>query len=709
MLTAVTVVLGLTVVVSAQRGNDAETLLGQGLHLEDEGDCKEAIRIYERVLQQKDAARNVAARASLHIAYCQERLGSRDARATYEALLERYPEQLDVAAQANARVAVLTAQRPGAGMTRRHVWTEDPGRPALLLAASPEGQYLAFAALTRDFKLILRDLVNHVERPFPMHPDEDGTPGGLAAFSRDGSRLVYSWRYPDGHFGLWRIGFDGSKESGPTLVRDFRWDGQPGGRYRLVSPTDWSPDGVYILAWIEREEGPGRFTRQIALIDTRDRSIRIITSEEGQSHGAARLSPDGMFLAYSTPGVKPGDDETNIVVASTAKGAARRVFADPAPGRLVGWSPDGKYVLFESDRTGATGLYAVPVANGAAEGTPVLLTPNFTSLPGSGINAAGQVFYQVAEGPRTIRGDIKVAAYDFTAERFIEGPVVGVKRFVGRNSGADWSPDGQYLVNLSARSETVLVVHSADTGEVIRELRSGLVLEPGSPWPRWTADSEAIAVPATGADTRQGIYRVDAQTGQASPLVLARQGETLNGPAFSPDAKTLVYNRILAPPPGPGRGSPQGVRVIMERDLGTGDEREIMRGNLSAVLFSPDGRHFTTVRNDPDACAVLLVPAAGGEPKELMRANAPCRLWVEFWAPDSRSVFVADTPEPLEEFWRVSVDGGNRHKVRLDQKMGLSVRVHPDGRRLAYSVEADQPRTELWVLENVLAPLTAKK
>jgi hypothetical protein len=35
---------------------------------------------------------------------------------------------------------------------------------------------------------------------------------------------------------------------------------------------------------------------------------------------------------------------------------------------------------------------------------------------------------------------------------------------------------------------------------------------------------------------------------------------------------------------------------------------------------------------------VLLVPANGGKPKELMRLDAPAQLWVQMWAPDSRSV-----------------------------------------------------------------------
>jgi hypothetical protein len=130
-----------------------------------------------------------------------------------------------------------------------------------------------------------------------------------------------------------------------------------------------------------------------------------------------------------------------------------------------------------------------------------------------------------------------------------------------------------------------------------------------------------------------------------------------------------------------------------------------MRGNLTVMLLSPDGKYFTTVRADADASVVLLVPTSGGQPTELMRVKSPEVLWVETWAPDSRSVFIGKLPEPIETYWRVSLDGTDRHTVRLDQNMGLGTSLHPDGRRIAYSVQSEAAKTEVWVLENFLSAL----
>src|SRR5204862_688591 len=130
-------------------------------------------------------------------------------------------------------------------------------------------------------------------------------------------------------------------------------------------------------------------------------------------------------------------------------------------------------------------------------------------------------------------GDIKFAEYDFGTGRFLTPSSVGIKDYIGHNAAADWSPDGRYLLNISDRDRQVLVIHSADTGAFVRELRNDLTLMQDVPWPRWSADSKSIAVPALDAAGRQGIFRVDAENGQASPLAYSRPGETVRRTAFS--------------------------------------------------------------------------------------------------------------------------------------------------------------------------------
>ena len=113
----------------------------------------------------------------------------------------------------------------------------------------------------------------------------------------------------------------------------------------------------------------------------------------------------------------------------------------------------------------------------------------------------------------------------------------------------------------------VLVVHSAPTGTFVRELRNNLTLNQGVPWPRWSADSKSIGVPATDGNGRQGIFRVDAESGQATPLALSAPGESLRGPAFSPDGTKLLYTRVR---PRSGAGPEQRVSSRATRSNSAG-------------------------------------------------------------------------------------------------------------------------------------------
>lgn len=699
-------VVALGMVVLAQSKDSPDALLGKGLHLEEiEHNCAAAMKAYERVLRAPGTAQT-AARAQLHIAACQEKLHRSEALASYQVVVSRYVDQPDVVAPARARIEALSGQQ-FASVTSRPLFTRNS--PTVVRAASSDGRYVLYHDLApRNY--VLRDVIEGIDRPLPIGPASTTDHLDGASFSRDGRQLAYSWHSGD-RFTLSLIGIERTKLSGPMLLQT--WEDKRGVHNESVAVAEWSRDGRQIVVVTETQDASHHTSWQIVFLDTKDGVQRTVISREGPSQGSPRLSPDGKFLAYEIAGVKP-DKQKDIAVVPVTGGPETPVVVDPASEVLLGWSPDGRHILFTSDRTGERSLYAVPFVNGTTHGAPRLLKRNFNAIPWAGVLGAGQLLYQIHGGddPSTIRGDVKFAAYDFASERFVEPPVVAFRDTAGRNSSPDWSPDGQYLVSLSARSDPVLTVHSAD-GDYVRELRSGLKVDPASPWPRWMPDGKAVAVPATDGAGRQGIYRVDAQTGVASPLVLGKEGERLNGPAFSLDGRSMVYNRILTRPTtdGTATGASSSIqpRVIMERDLEHGGDRELMRGNLSAILFSPDGRYFTTARSDSDGCSILVVPAGGGEARDLMHAATPCRLWVEMWAPDSRSIFVADTPEPLHQFWRVSIADGARHSVNLDTNMGLSVRVHPDGRRLVYSVEAERTQTEVWVLENVLSALGSKK
>ena len=90
-----------------------------------EGNLEEAIRLYQQVIEaheKGEADENMAARAQLRIGVCQEKLGLAQARQTYEAVRDKYPDQPQVGEEA--------AQRLGSTHQRETVIEEPSHRTA---------------------------------------------------------------------------------------------------------------------------------------------------------------------------------------------------------------------------------------------------------------------------------------------------------------------------------------------------------------------------------------------------------------------------------------------------------------------------------------------------------------------------------------------------------------------------------------------------
>jgi hypothetical protein len=124
---------------------------------------------------------------------------------------------------------------------------------------------------------------------------------------------------------------------------------------RLQDP-DIARDGRRIVA-VENGGGSNR----IVMVSPAG-AVRAVTPLDADVHWAfPRFSPDGMRIAAAR-WTRGGDYD--VVVLDTAGALLMRVTADRAIDTQPTWSPDGRWVVFSSDRTGIANLYAADVAGG---------------------------------------------------------------------------------------------------------------------------------------------------------------------------------------------------------------------------------------------------------------------------------------------------------------------------------------------------------
>jgi Tol biopolymer transport system component len=668
-----------------------------------EGNLTEAIKIYERIVKEHGANRPLAAKALFQLGQCYEKLGKEEARKAYERILREFGDQAE-AAEARTRLAALRKPTAPATMepVARQVW------------AGPEVDYFGVPSADGRFlpvtdwstgDLALRDLAaGQTRRLTNKGPWMQSAEFAMFPVpSPDGRQVAYTWFNKEMIWDLRVMGTDGSA---PRVL-------SKGSGADFAVPAGWTPDGKHIAAALVRGDGAS----QAALLSVADGSVRVLKTfakEDRAGHGGVKggLSPDGRFIAYDR-WPNPEAKQSDIFLLSAQTGKETPLVQHPANDFFPVWTPDGKAVLFTSDRSGTLGLWLQQVSDGKPAGAPQLVKPDAGRMYPMGFTQKGQFFYGLDAGAN----EVYIASLDIRTGELREAPAALSQRYVGSNSAPAWSPDGKYLAYRSHRGafpsqlsyfgSRLIVIRSAETGQE-RDLPVDLA---NVNHLHWSPDGRAILL--RGEDGQgAGIFRVDAQTGEVTTLI-QEQGNNYRWPALSPDGQTLFYLQI---------NQARRTFSLRARKLQSNEEKELLGipafpGAILSLGLSPDGQQLAVAVGGPQETVLKIMPAAGGEPREIYRMASSLagpgdsRL---LWTPDGKNILftrggedAANSEEQNLGLWQVPVAGGEARKLGLTMERLRHVALHPDGTRLAFA--AGQPKLEVWVMENFLPVLKAAK
>lgn len=563
-------------------------------------------------------------------------------------------------------------------------WINEEVRP------SPDGRYVSMTDWSTG-DLALKDLKTdstiHLTRKGSWETTSDFAETSIV--SPDGKSIAYGW-YSDStlSFDIRSMSLAGP-DSGKTRVI---YAAQPFG---FAAAQAWTPDGRNVLGVIQRRDR----TTHISIIPALGGTPRRLKSFDWRYPNNLSVSPDGRWVAYDFPPEEKNGDRDVYLLA--LDGSSESVISgEKGDDFAVGWSRDGSRFLYGSEKGGTPAVWAVAITNGKPVGSHMLVRSDMWRMVPLGSTRTGRLLYGVNTGVR----DVFTAVLDPNTGEIASRPAAINGPSNINPFAIAWSPDGQHIAQVVLRGGAStygpadIVVRSIDRGEV-RRLSPPMSRVSAVYWP-----TEGPSLIVRGADLKgqSGIFAVNLETAKMTTI------------AESPAAS---FGRALSIAPGGRVGyfvrddSTFRKADITRLDLATGAMQVLHTVErpqwVNGVAISPDGRHLGIgIRGGMYGRGIIaLLPVTGGAPREIhrFRGSESVNMATSFaWSRGGSELIVgvvdsSDSFNSRVQLKAVPVSGGSVRSLGVPVARIHALRVSPDGRRVAYTI--NHLSTELWAMD----------
>ena len=391
------------------------------------------------------------------------------------------------------------------------------------------------------------------------------------------------------------------------------------------------------------------------------------------------FSPDGTWIAFT--GEYDGNEDVYVIPA--AGGIPKRLTSHPSSDQAVGWTRDGKRILFRSTRDSYSGfaqLYTVGLSGGLPEVLPLPMAVEGSYSPDSS-HLAYVPFtnfresWQFQRGLKHYRGG---TASPIWIAKLSDSSVEKVERKDSNDSSPMWVGDKVYF--LSDRDGPVtLYVYDTSSRQVKKALASN-----GADIKSASAGPDVIVYEEFGS-----IHVFDPASGKDSAVDIHVSGDF---PAVRPhlvNAAEQIENADI---------SPTGARAVFEAHgeiltapVEHGDIRNLTNSTGAAErdpAWSPDGKWIAYFSDESGEYALhLRTQDSIGDVRKINLGNPPTFYYSPKWSPDSKKIAYSDKRLNL---WYVDVDGGKPVLVDTNPYdggpgSGFDPAWSPDSRWIAYT------------------------
>jgi len=545
--------------------------------------------------------------------------------------------------------------------------------------------------------------------PFTSFAGHEGNP----AFSPDGKQIAFAW---DGGAGdnidiyvkpidagaPLRLTTDPGIDRSPTWSPDGRYiafsrfsgseksisivPAQGGPERKLYSrdwgfpgfvEVAWSPDGK-LLAYLDRSTPQTHYSIWLLSVENLDRRQLTWPPAGNLSDVIPAFSPDGQTLAFVRLSSARVSD---IYLMPIGGGEPRRLTFDDREIDGVAWTPEGREIVFTSDRGGGYGLWRISATGGTPERLAVGGDSDFSPRPPT----QGNRLAISRQGNRLayVRSafDTNIWRIELQQSKGRSNPPIKFIASTNLDQGPQYSPDGKRIVFESTRSGNYEIWMCDSDGANLVQLTS---FDRTTGTPRWSPDGRRIAFDSR-METHSDVYVMGAEGGNPRRLTTETSDDVV--PSWSRDGRWIYFasNRT---------GDYQVWKVPAEG----GEASQVTKRGGFAAFESPDGKFVYYTALKP---GIWRVSVEGGEETPVL--DQPRLGYWGYWAVVDRGIYFVNTEvklHPTIEFFsfatgRVRQIGAmEKEAVLLDPGIAIS----PDGRWILYA-QVDQSGSNIMLVE----------
>ncbi len=430
----------------------------------------------------------------------------------------------------------------------------------------------------------------------------------------------------------------------------------------------WFPDGES-LAFSERNSRHEPFS--VCLLSVESLEKRKLTSPPVRNFAdySPAISPDGKTLAFIRLASWGTGD---LYLVPIAGGEPRRLTNDNRDLDRLAWTPDGREIVFVSDRAGNSSLWTITISGG----TPERMAAVSDNVYALAISRQGtrMAYTQYTSDWNIWRMELPTVAGRTSSPT----KLIASTRY---DDCPQYSADGKRIVFCSNRSGSLETwVCDSDGSNAIQLTFFG---GPTAGSPRWSPDGRQIVFDSP-ADGDKNIYVIRADGG--TPRLLTKGSSDNVRPSWSRDGKWVYF--------GSNR---TGAWQVWKAPAEGGPAVQVTNQGGREAFESPDGKYLYYGKA-LGLTSLWRMSVAGGEEVQILD-----QVFQGQWAVAEQGVYFLTpkvTPLRTIEFFSFATARTTRITVikkELSTATGLA--VSPDGRWLLLG-QNDQTESDIMLMEN---------